>query len=120
MAVAAGMPPDAPAEPRPESDGGRPSERARILRVRDRVASEEPLEIRLGGERVAVTMRTPGNDTELAVGFLLGEGIVRPGDVAGAVECRSDEGDGGVVDVALRPGVEPSGGWQRNFYATSS
>ena len=115
-------------KPEPELSGGRPTERFRITRVRDSVAgeapdvlaAEEPLEIRLGGERVAVTMRTPGHDTELAIGFLVGEGIVRPADVAGAVECRSDEGDGGVVDVKLRPGAEPAAGWQRNFYATSS
>jgi FdhD protein len=99
-----------------------------VLRVRgsladdisDVLAAEEPLEIRLNGERVAVTMRTPGHDTELAVGFLLGEGIVRPGDVASVIECRADEGDGGVADVRLRSGVEPEAGWQRNFYATSS
>ena len=111
-----------------ERSGGRPTERTRVTRVRDGVtselpdvlAAEEPLEVRLTGERVAVTMRTPGHDTELAVGFLIGEGIVRSGDVAGATECRSDEGDGGVVDVKLRPGASPSGGWQRNFYATSS
>ena len=74
-----------------ERIGGKPTEPTRVTRVRDGVASElpdvlaaeEPLEIRLGGERVAVTMRTPGHDTELAVGFLIGEGIVRPGDVAG-------------------------------------
>jgi FdhD protein len=84
------------------------------------LAAEEPLEIRLGGEQVAVTMRTPGNDTELAVGFLVGEGIVRPADVGGVVECRSDEGDGGVADVQLRGGARASAGWQRNFYATSS
>ena len=107
---------------------GRPAERTRVLRVRDGVrseladhlAAEEPLEIRLGGEQVAVTMRTPGHDTELAVGFLLGEGIVTPGQISGVVECRSDEGDGGVADVRLRPGERPAGGWQRNFYATSS
>jgi FdhD protein len=112
----------------PEAFGGRPSERVRIVRVRDgsvsrvpdALAAEEPLEIRLDGEQVAVTMRTPGQDTELAVGFLLGEGIIRVGDMAGALECRSDEGDGGVVDVRLRPGVKPAAGWQRNFYATSS
>jgi FdhD protein len=111
-----------------EAVGGRPSERVRIVRVRegsvsrvpDALAAEEPLEVRLGGEQVAVTMRTPGQDTELAVGFLLGEGIIRVDDVAGAVECRSDEGDGGVVDVRLRPGAVPLAGWQRNFYATSS
>ncbi len=112
----------------PEAIGGRPSERVRVVRVRggsvshapDALAAEEPLEIRLDGDQVAVTMRTPGHDTELAVGFLLGEGIVRVSDVGGAVECRSDEGDGGVVDVQLRPGTRPSAGWQRNFYATSS
>jgi FdhD protein len=42
----------------------------------DRVAIEEPLEIRVGGEALAVTMRTPGHDEELAVGFLHGEGLL--------------------------------------------
>jgi FdhD protein len=112
----------------PERSGGRPAARRRVVRVRDGVvderpdflAAEEPLEIRLDGRQVAVTMRTPGHDTELAVGFLVGEGIVSPGDVAGVAECRSEEGDGGVADVRLRPGAQASGGWQRNFYATSS
>src|SRR5438132_1037687 len=101
-----------------ERPGGRPTERARVVRVRegarsevaDVLAAEEPLEIRLDGESVAVTMRTPGHDIELAVGFLVGEGIVRPEDVATVLECRSDEGDGGVADVKLRPGVTPSAG----------
>jgi FdhD protein len=65
-------------------------------------------------------MRTPGDDTELAVGFLIGEGIVRPEDVGGVAECRSDEGDGGVADVRLASGATARAGWQRNFYATSS
>src|SRR4051812_16412767 len=109
--------------------GGRPSERLPIQRRRDGrsepsvdvVAAEEPLEIRLGGERVAVTMRTPGpgEDIELAVGFLSGEGIVDPADVATVRECPPRD-DGGVVDVILREGASPAGGWQRNFYATSS
>jgi FdhD protein len=118
----------ADAGPRP---GGRPSETVPVIRVRDgqtervpdSVAAEEPLEIRLGGERVAVTMRTPapGEDAELALGFLLGEGIVSdPESVAGAVECRAGEGEGSAVDVHLRPGAAPAVGWQRNFYATSS
>src|ERR671929_1826640 len=42
---------------------------------RDRVAVEEPLEIRIGGEPVAVTMRTPGHDEELALGFCISEGL---------------------------------------------
>jgi FdhD protein len=108
--------------------GGRPTERTSVIRLReghvsrvpDTLATEEPLEIRLGGKQVAVTMRTPGHDAELAVGFLIGEGIVRAGDIAQAVECRSEEGDGGVVDVRLAPGTSPAAGWQRNFYATSS
>jgi FdhD protein len=111
-----------------EREGARPIERFRVVRIRDGLASEgpdllaaeEPLEIRLGGERVAVTMRTPGNDTELAVGFLVGEAIVRPEHVDSVRECRSEEGDGGVVDVRLRYRASPSAGWQRNFYATSS
>jgi FdhD protein len=108
---------------------GRPSAKFSILRRRDgrtrratdALAVEEPLEIRLGGERVAVTMRTPaaGEDAELAIGFLLGEGIVAMDDVAGAVECGR-VGDGWAVDVRLRPGGVALGGWQRNFYATSS
>src|SRR5262245_42804402 len=101
-----------------ERVGGRPAERRRVLRIRDGridegpdfLAAEEPLEIRLAGEQVAVTMRTPGNDTELAVGFLIGEGIVRPEDVAGVAECRSDEGDGGVADVRLAPGATARAG----------
>ena len=111
-----------------ERAGGRPAERIRVVRVRDGVrseipdllAAEEPLEVRLNGESVSVTMRTPGHDTELAVGFLIGEGIVRADQIANVLECRSEEGDGGVADVKLRPGEHASGGWQRNFYATSS
>lgn len=109
--------------------GGRPSERVPIQRSRngrtegsvDVVATEEPLEIRMDGERVAVTMRTPGpgEDIELAVGFLTGEGIIDSGDVATVRECPP-RSEGGVVDVILREGVSPADGWQRNFYATSS
>jgi len=48
------------------------------------LAVEGPLEIRVGGKNISVTMRTPGNDFELAAGFLLSEGIVsRPGQIAG-------------------------------------
>jgi FdhD protein len=115
---------------RADQVGGRPSERASIVRVRegaavrtsDLLAAEEPLEIRLEGEEVAVTMRTPvpGQDAELALGFLLGEAIINPDDVARISECRAPEGDGGVVDTKLRPGARAASGWQRRFYATSS
>lgn len=55
----------------------------------DLVAVEEPLEIRVKGESVAVTMRTPGHDAELAAGFLFTEGLVRaPGDIVLLEHCR--------------------------------
>jgi FdhD protein len=91
----------------------------------DLVAGEEPLEIRLEGEPVAVTMRTPtpGHDAELAIGFLLGEAIVTPEQVARVSECRSGDADGGIADVRLWPGAHPAPGWQRDrrtLYTTSS
>jgi FdhD protein len=108
----------------------RPTERLPVIRFRDGresrgadlVVGEEPLEIRLDGEAVAVTMRTPvpGQDAELALGFLLGEAIVKPGQVARVRECTSGPGEGAIADVRLRPGAEAAGGWQRSFYATSS
>jgi FdhD protein len=120
----------AEAAERAERAGGRPSENVPVVRVRgggveratDVVAAEEPLEIRLHGESVAVTMRTPspGQDAELAVGFLTGEAIVDAAAVARVSECRSPGGDGGIADVWLWPGATPADGWQRSFYATSS
>src|ERR671936_1823899 len=65
----------------------------------DRLAVEEPLEIRIDGRAVAVTMRTPGHDEELAVGFCLSEGIPAraarlPADLAAnTVEVEADEFD---------------------------
>jgi len=90
----------------------------------DLLAVEEPLEMRLAwreGEvmterAIAVTMRTPGHDGELAVGFLCTEGIVaRREDVAGYVAS------GNVVRVELGPGARPDlGSLERSFYVTSS
>src|SRR5437588_13018008 len=84
------------------ASGGRPTERLPIVRFRDgtpvrssdQVAGEEPLEVRLEGEPVAVTMRTPnpGQDGELAVGFLIGEAIIGPEQVARVSEGRSGDG----------------------------
>lgn len=93
----------------------------------DTLAVEEPLEIRVAGEPLAVTMRTPGHDVELAAGFLVSEGVVRSGsDFRSAIHCGGP-GTGGmentynVLDVALAPGVEPpSTDLARNFYTTSS
>ncbi|WP_433499771.1 formate dehydrogenase accessory sulfurtransferase FdhD [Sphaerimonospora sp. CA-214678] len=62
---------------------------------RDDLATEEPLEIRLlaGGESrtVAITMRTPGADFELAAGFLYGEGVIGPGDIAAIGYCTDED-----------------------------
>jgi len=79
---------------------------------RDHVAVEEPLEIRIGGAPVAVTMRTPGHDEELALGFCLSEGL-RP---AGA--RLPDDLAANTVDVDA-PGFDPTR-LQRSFYTTSS
>jgi FdhD protein len=73
--------------------------------ARDIAAVEEPLEVRLHGKAFAVIMRTPGDDRELAAGFLFSEGVAQSADDIGAVEhCRHpDHPDGhNVVDVFLR------------------
>jgi FdhD protein len=79
---------------------------------RDRVAVEEPLEIRIGGTPVAVTMRTPGHDEELALGFCLSEGL-RPRDAR-----LPDDLAANTVDVDA-PGFD-AGRLQRSFYTSSS
>ena len=99
----------------------------------DRLAVEEPLEIRLcypeGGERVvrpvSVTMRTPGDDVALALGFLYAEGILGGYDDVDAVRhsgpAGGPRGTRNVVTVTLRPGVAVDGGrLERHFYTTSS
>ncbi len=78
------------------------------------IAAEEPLEIRAAGEALAVTMRTPGHDDELAVGFLIGEGLLAPGP---ADVGLTDDLAGNIVDVRTPLLRQPSA---RRFYATSS
>ena len=79
---------------------------------RDRVAVEEPLEIRIGGRPVAVTMRTPGHDEELALGFCLSEGLQPHG------ARLPDDLAANTVDVEA-PGFDAAR-LQRSFYTTSS
>ncbi|CAL9328802.1 Sulfur carrier protein FdhD [Streptomyces sp. enrichment culture] len=113
---------------------GRVTERRRVVRIRDGVlntrtdtlVAEEPLEIRLGGKPLAITMRTPGDDFALAAGFLVSEGVVsRAEDIANIVYCagatRSGSNTYNVVDVQLAPGVPlPDITLERNVYTTSS
>jgi FdhD protein len=92
----------------------------------DTLAAEEPLEIRVGGEPVAVTMRTPGADFELAAGFCITEGLIaEPGDIAGIRYCAGTDPLTGlqtynVVDLALRGGGTVAMDLRRNVYTTSS
>ncbi|GAA4739930.1 formate dehydrogenase accessory sulfurtransferase FdhD [Actinomycetospora chibensis] len=92
----------------------------------DVLAAEEPLEIRVDGQSLAVTMRTPGHDVELAHGFLLTEGVIGArDDISIARYCDSVDDSGrntyNVLDMALTPGVPPpDDSVERRFYTTSS
>jgi FdhD protein len=77
---------------------------------RDDVAVEEPLEIRIAGETLAITMRTPGHDRELVLGFLVAEGVIASmADVLGVTHCGrvGAEARENTIDVTLVPGVKP-------------
>jgi FdhD protein len=95
----------------------------------DALATEEPLEIRLraGGEgrTIALTMRTPGADEELAAGFLFCEGVVREpaairGIVAGDPEGSDSRSRGNVVTVELGGPLPDLAGLERHFFANSA
>jgi FdhD protein len=117
---------------------GRATDRRNVLRIEltgapvrrpDTLAAEEPLEIRVGAAGVpraplAVTMRTPGDDLDLAIGFLLGEGVIGAAeDVRTAQLCAgtNEPNTYNVVDVTLAAGVAPpETDPTRHFYTTSS
>ena len=93
----------------------------------DTLAVEEPLEIRIGGAPLAVTMRTPGHDVELAAGFLVSEGMIGDaGEFRSAIHCGGpgsggDENTYNVLDVTLGEGARmPTADDARRFYTTSS
>jgi FdhD protein len=102
-------------------------EPVRVASRADLLAGEEPLGIRVGGHAVSMTMRTPGDDIELAGGFLLSEGIVTAAaDIASIVICNGErcghgdhDGMGNIADVTLRPGLDPQA-LRRNFLTTSA
>ncbi|MDQ0597741.1 FdhD protein [Streptomyces canus] len=113
---------------------GRVTERRKVIRIRDGAVSsrpdtlvaEEPLEIRLNGKPLAITMRTPGDDFALAAGFLVSEGVLAAGsDLRNIVYCAGATVDGSntynVVDVRTAPDVViPDITLERNVYTTSS
>jgi FdhD protein len=90
--------------------------------VDDLLAVEEPCEIRLGDDSIAVTMRTPGNDAELAAGFLYSEGIVGADDIAAITHCADDAAlhPENVIEVRLAPGRQARRDVRRHFFASSS
>src|SRR5947208_11339471 len=107
------MPAEQASEPPPYATAG-----AEVTRfpsgesVQDRLAVEEPLEIRVNGEAVAVTMRTPGHDEELALGFCLSEGLM-PADAR-----LPDDFAANTIEVDA-PGFDATR-LRRSFYTTSS
>src|SRR5271169_1921103 len=85
----------------------------------DWVAREEPLEIRVEGRSIAVTMRTPGHDEELAAGFLLTEGIIEVR--AQLAEIKIPNRGRNLISVKLAPGTKsPATAAHRYFAANSS
>ncbi|MFE6802548.1 formate dehydrogenase accessory sulfurtransferase FdhD [Streptomyces sp. NPDC057681] len=113
---------------------GRVTERRKVLRIGDgqvssrpdTLVAEEPLEIRLNGKPLAITMRTPGDDFALAAGFLVSEGVLgATEELRSIVYCAGATQDGAntynVVDVRTAPGVViPDITLERNVYTTSS
>ena len=113
----------------PDAAAGRAAASARA----DLLAAEEPLGIRVDGTALTMTMRTPGDDVELAAGFLVGEAILHGrDDIAGIKVCdgtscghldHTDDEIGNIVDVALAPGVAgvaAVAGTRRSFMTTSA
>lgn len=99
----------------------------------DALVVEEPLEIRVGGDPLAITMRTPGHDVELAAGFLVSEGVIsQGGQFRSAIHCGGPgtgavglagaaENTYNILDVALAADVRPPDpDLARRFYTTSS
>src|SRR6202451_1005642 len=114
--------------------------RRRVMRVSldggaapraDLLAAEEPLGIRIGGQALTLTMRTPGDDLDLVAGFLVSEGIVASAaDIAelricSGERCGHDHQDdhedlGNVADVTLAPGIVLPPEHSRNFLPSSA
>jgi FdhD protein len=96
----------------------------------DLLAAEEPLGIRIGGQAVSLTMRTPGDDIDLTAGWLFSEGMVAAAtDIASIRICTGeqcqhgaehDEATGNIADVTLRPGLNLRASQRRGFLTSSA
>lgn len=92
----------------------------------DKLAGEEPLEVQLDGEQFTVTMRTPGHDVEMVLGFLLAEGVLTSADQVREIDFSSGlDPDGrrnyNVAKVSLRPGTfDPAAYGERKVYTSSA
>jgi FdhD protein len=93
-----------------------------IRPVQDALAAEEPLEIRINGTPLTVTMRTPGHDLELAAGFLLTEGIIQSRGQIAAIRAATPQNGtrSNVVEIELQESGFDRAALQRNFFAASS
>jgi FdhD protein len=100
----------------------RPAPGGKWVERPDQVTVEEPLEIRVRGRSIAITMRTPGHDAELAAGFLLTEGLVRKRrDIAGIETCAASPEPENTLNVFLGAGVRVNfDSLTRHVFASSS
>ena len=105
---------------------------AEPTKIKDELVVEEPLEIRVGQQSLIVVMRTPGQDFELAAGFLYTESLITSGDdievIAYCDEAVSESQDAGIsafqniinVQLTEELDLDAQSGWQRNFHANTS
>ena len=94
-----------------------------VRRFQDYLVAEEPMEIRIGDTPLSVTMRTPGHDFELALGFLFTEGLISGRDQVASIEqgtAGRDEASGNIVVVKLAGTEFERDRMQRNFFTASS
>jgi len=94
-----------------------------LRRFQDYLVAEEPLEIRVGGAPLTVTMRTPGHDLELAAGFLFTEGLIQQREQIASLskgKAENQEVDGNLVEVGLAGTNFQRERMQRNFFVASS
>ena len=90
--------------------------------AQDMVAIEEPIEFRVDGQSVAISMRTPGHDVELAIGFLVSEGIVKnPSDILEIARCANARESDNILNIFLSPNARPDlSRLSRHLFASSS